>query len=160
MTVAVEGQDDFGLKELSLHYSVNGAAEKTVSLLKSPGLKTASGSTTISLEDFKLSPGDLVSLYATSRDAHCSSPVPICSSCRPSLSRRRYSQSQESGGGAGGGDQDDNKISEREKEIIAATWNQIKDRSGDKSAATENAGFLSGVQSKLRDQAKSIIGTA
>jgi hypothetical protein len=48
---------------------------------------------------------------------------------------RRYSQSQESGGMGAGGDQDDNKISEREKEIIAATWNQIKDTSGDKAAA-------------------------
>ena len=56
----------------------------------------------------------------------------------------------------GGGDQDDNRISEREKEIIAATWNQIKDTSGDKAAAAENAGFLSGVQSKLRDQAHSL----
>ena len=70
VTVAVEGQDDFGLNELSLHYSVNGDAEKTVPLLTSKGLKTASGTTTIALEDFKLSPGDLVSLYATSRDAH------------------------------------------------------------------------------------------
>jgi hypothetical protein len=69
---------------------------------------------------------------------------------------RRYSQSQESGMGGAGGQQDDNKISEREKEIIAATWNQIKDTSGDKAAAAQNAGFLSGVQSKLRDQAHSL----
>ena len=74
VTVAVEGQDDFGLNDLSLHYSVNGDAEKTVSLLKSKGLQTASGTTTIALEDFKLSPGDLVSLYATSRDAHSAGP--------------------------------------------------------------------------------------
>jgi hypothetical protein len=155
VTVAAEGQDDFGLKELSLHYSVNGAAEKTVSLLKSPGLKTASGSTTISLEDFKLSPGDLVSLYATSRDAHSTTRTDMFF-VQAEPFERRYSQSQESGGGGGGGDQDDNKISEREKEIIAATWNQIKDSSGDRSLASENAGFLSGVQSKLRDQAHSL----
>jgi hypothetical protein len=155
VTVAVEGQDDFGLNELSLHYSVNGDAEKTVSLLKGKGLKTASGSTTISLEDFKLSPGDLVSLYATSRDAHSIARTDMFF-VQAEPFERRYSQSQESGGGMAGGDQDDNKISEREKEIIAATWNQIKDTSGDKSAAVENAGFLSGVQSKLRDQAHSL----
>jgi hypothetical protein len=154
--VAVEGQDDFGLNELSLHYSVNGDAEKTVSLLKSKGLKTASGSTTIALEDFKLSPGDLVSLYATSRDAHSTARTDMFF-VQAEPFERRYSQSQESGGmGGAGGDQDDNKISEREKEIIAATWNQIKDTSGDKAAAAENAGFLSGVQSKLRDQAHSL----
>jgi hypothetical protein len=156
VTVAVEGQDDFGLNELSLHYSVNGDAEKTVSLLKSKGLKTASGSTTISLEDFKLSPGDLVSLYATSRDAHSVARTDMFF-VQAEPFERRYSQSQESGSmGGAGSQQDDNKISEREKEIIAATWNQIKDTSGDKAAAAENAGFLSGVQSKLRDQAHSL----
>ena len=155
VTVAVEGQDDFGLNELSLHYSVNGDAEKTVSLLKSKGLKTASGSTTIALEDFKLSPGDLVSLYATSRDAHSIARTDMFF-VQAEPFERRYSQSQESAGMGAGGQQDDNKISEREKEIIAATWNQIKDTSGDKSAAAENAGFLSGIQSKLRDQAHSL----
>ena len=155
VTVAVEGQDDFGLNELSLHYSVNGDAEKTVSLLKSKGLKIASGSATIALEDFKLSPGDLVSLYATSRDAHSIARTDMFF-VQAEPFERRYSQSQESAGMGAGGQQDDNRISEREKEIIAATWNQIKDTSGDKSAAAENAGFLSGVQSKLRDQAHSL----
>jgi hypothetical protein len=152
VTVAVEGQDDFGLNELSLHYSVNGDAEKTVSLLKGKGLKTASGSATIALEDFKLSPGDLVSLYAISRDAHSLARTDMLF-VQAEPFERRYSQAQ---AGTGGGDQDDNRISEREKEIIAATWNQIKDTSGDKAAAAENAGFLSGVQSKLRDQAHSL----
>ena len=155
VTVAVEGQDDFGLNELSLHYSVNGDAEKTVSFLKAKGLKSAAGSTTIALEDFKLSPGDLVSLYATSRDAHSIARTDMFF-VQAEPFERRYSQSQESGMGGAGGQQEDNKISEREKEIIAATWNQIKDTSGDKSSAAENAGFLSGIQSKLRDQAHSL----
>ncbi|MGA3044784.1 MAG: DUF4175 family protein, partial [Bryobacteraceae bacterium] len=155
VTVSVEGQDDFGLNELSLHYSVNGDAEKTVPLLKSRGLRTASGSTTIALEEFKLSPGDLVSLYATSRDAHSVARTDMFF-VQAEPFERRYSQSQESGMGGAGGQQEDNKISEREKEIIAATWNQIKDTSGDKAAAAENAGFLAGVQSKLRDQAHSL----
>jgi hypothetical protein len=155
VTVAVEGQDDFGLNELTLHYSVNGDAEKTVPLLKSKGLRTASGSSTIALEDYKLSPGDLISLYATSRDAHSIARTDMFF-IQAEPFERRYSQSQESGGMGAGGDQDNNKISEREKEIIAATWNQIKDTSGDKAAASENAGFLSGVQSKLRDQAHSL----
>jgi hypothetical protein len=155
VTVAVEGSDDFGLEDLSLHYSVNGDAEKTVSMLKNKGAKSASGSTLIALEDFKLAPGDLVSLYATSRDSHSTARTDMFF-VQAEPFERRYSQSQESPGG-GGGDQDNNdKISEREKEIIAATWNQIKDTSGDKSTASENAGFLAGVQSKLRDQAHSL----
>jgi len=37
-------------------------------LLKQKGAREADGSTTISLEDFKLVPGDLVSVYATAKD--------------------------------------------------------------------------------------------
>jgi len=155
VTVAVEGQDDFGLSELSLHYSVNGEPEKTVPLLGSKGAKTASGSTTIALEDFKLSPGDLISMYATSRDAHSTARTDMVF-VQAEPFERRYSQSQESAGMGGGGQDDDNRISEREKEIIAATWNQIKDTTGDKAAAAGNAAFLSNVQSKLRDQARSL----
>jgi hypothetical protein len=155
VTVSVEGTDDFGLNELSLHYSVNGGPEKTISMLKNKGQKSASGSTTIALEDFKLTPGDLVSLYAMSRDAHTTARTDMIF-VQTEPFERSYSQSQESGGMSGGGDQDENRTSEREKEIIAATWNQIKDTTGDKSAEAENAGFLSGVQSKLRDQAHSL----
>jgi hypothetical protein len=154
VTVGVEGQDDFGLTDLSLHYSVNGGPEKSVSLLNRQGAKSAAGATTIALEDYHLSPGDLVSMYATSRDARTTSRTDMFF-IQTEPFEREYSQSQESGGGAGG-DQDENRISQREKEIIAATWNQIKDTSGDGSAAASNAAFLSGVQSKLRDQARSL----
>ena len=57
MTVAVKAQDEFGLKDLDLHYSVNGGPENTVRLLKQPGDKQASGSSVLALEDFKLVPG-------------------------------------------------------------------------------------------------------
>ena len=82
-------------------------------------------------------------------------PAPIWSSCRPNRSSAA-TRNRRNPAGMGGGEQDDNKISEREKEIIAATWNQIKDTSGRQGRGTENAGFLSGVQSKLRDQAHSL----
>src|SRR5947209_4763668 len=71
---------------------------------------------------------------------------------------RNYSQSQQMGGGGGGGgeEEDGSGISKRQKEIISATWNQLKDRSGDKAGAADNARFLAGVQSKLKDQAASM----
>src|SRR5262249_25563124 len=67
VTVAVDAKDDFGLKDVTLHYAVNGGPEKAVNLLKAPGVRTASGSTTIALEDFKVQPGDVVSVYATAK---------------------------------------------------------------------------------------------
>ncbi len=65
VTVTAKATDEYGLNGVALHYSVNGGPETTVDLLKQKGAKQADGSTTISLEDFKLVPGDLVSVYAT-----------------------------------------------------------------------------------------------
>jgi len=160
VTVSAKADDPFGLTEFSLHYAVNGGPEQTVNLLKQSGAKTGDGSTTISLENFKVVPGDIVSLYATAKDAHVESHTDVFF-IQAEPFEREFSQSQQSagggGGGAGGGNAAD-EISQREKEIIAATWKQSD---GDKDAAqkaTENAKFLSGVQSKLRDQALSLAG--
>src|SRR5437764_13086405 len=55
VTVAVEASDDFGLRDVSLHYSVNGGQEKTVPVLSAKGAKNVDGSTTIALEDYQMS---------------------------------------------------------------------------------------------------------
>ena len=55
-----------------------------------------------------------------------------------------------------GGDQND--ISQREKEIIAATWKQQTDKTATPQKAADTAKFLSQVQSTLRDQALSLAG--
>ena len=54
-----------------------------------------------------------------------------------------------------GGEQEQ-QISEREKEIIAATFNQLKADAKTKAAAAENGKYLAEVQAKLRDQAQSL----
>ncbi|MBZ5661676.1 MAG: DUF4175 domain-containing protein [Acidobacteriia bacterium] len=159
VTVAVKADDEFGLSEMTLHYSVNGEAEKTIDLLKQKGVKQADGSTTISLEDFKLVPGDVVSLYAIAKDARAESRTDI-SFIQADPFEREFSQSQAGGGGGGGGggQQDQNDISQREEEIIAETWKHRGDKTATAQAAAEAAKFLSGVQSKLGDQAKSLAG--
>ena len=154
VTVGVKAADDFGLKDVHLHYSVNGGPDRDVSLLAVPNAKNADGSHTLSLEDFKLAPGDLVSLYATARDGHAESRTDI-SFIQVDPFEREFSQSQQSGsGGAGGGGSgnDQTEISKREKELIAATWKQ----QGNKQATAKDAAvagqFLSDAQQKLRDQ--------
>jgi hypothetical protein len=160
VTVAVKADDEFGLYDLTLHYSVNGGAEQKVDLLNQKGVKQADGSTTISLENFKLVPGDVVSLYATAKDSRTESRTDI-SFIQADPFEREFSQSQQAGGGGGGGgggQQDPSDISQREKEIIAETWKHQGDKKAAPQAAAEAAKFLSGVQSKLRDQAKSLAG--
>src|ERR1019366_7664472 len=153
VTVQVDAKDDFGLKSVELHYSVNGAPEKIVAM--PVGGKTASGTSTIALEDFKVEPGDVVSMYALAKDARTKTITDIYF-IEVQPFERNYTQSQQAGGdGGGGGEEDQSQISRRQKEIIAATWNQLKG-AGAKGTDAENAAFLASVQSKLRDQAKSL----
>jgi len=158
VTVQVEAKDDFGLKDVALHYSVNGGAEKTVSMLPAKDARNASGATIIALEDFKVEPGDIVSLYATAKDARATSNTDMFF-IEAQPFERNYSQSQQEGGDGGGDDSgqggQQSQISQRQKEIVTATWNQLKG-SGARGSDAENAAFLSSVQSKLRDQAKSL----
>jgi hypothetical protein len=160
VTVTVNADGEFGLNDVALHYSVNGSAEKTVNLLKEKGVKNVDNSTTIALEDFKLVPGDVVSIYATAKDARSESRTDMYF-IQADPFERQFSQSQAGGGMGGGGSfgqgaQTD--ISQREKEIIAATWKQKgdTDKKSSKQEAAENGKFLSGVQAKLRDQALSL----
>jgi hypothetical protein len=154
VTVGVKAADQFGLNEVHLHYSVNGGPDRDVSLLKGPGVKDADGSYTLRLEDFKLVPGDLVSVYATARDGHAEARTEI-SFIQADPFEREFSQSQQSGGGGGGGGGGQNnqtEISKREKELIAATWKQQNDKTATPKDASVAGQFLSDAQQKLRDQ--------
>jgi hypothetical protein len=143
---------------VSLHYSVNGGPDQEVNLLKQPGAKDASGSSTLSLEDFKLQPGDVVSLYATAKDNHAEAKTDI-SFIQVDPFEREFSQSQQSGGGGGGGGgggnraQNQTDISKREKELIAATWKQINSKGVTPEAAAATGKLLSEAQMTLKDQA-------
>ena len=109
VTVVVEGQDDFGLREMTLHYTVNGGEEKTVQLLKQPGARKAEGQTLITLEDYKMVPGDLIGIYATAKDAsHTAKTDMFFIEAVPF--EYNFTQSQESGGGGGGGQQNPGSI--------------------------------------------------
>ena len=156
VNVAVEANDDFALQGVELHYSVNGGAEKVVAIPNSKGVKNAGGKTLIALEDFKMEPGDVVAMYASAKDARNTSRTDMLF-LEAQPFERNYSQSQQGGGGGGGGgDMQDqqSEISQRQKEIIAATWNEL--RGNAKDTAAENARFLADVQTKLKDQAKSL----
>ena len=56
----------------------------------------------ISLEDLKLTPGDVIAVYATARDGHSQAQTDI-SFIQVDPFEREFSQSQQAGGGGGGG---------------------------------------------------------
>ena len=156
VTVGVKAGADFGLTHVSLHYSVNGGDEQTVNILKQPGAKDAGGNATLNLEDFKLQPGDVVSLYATAKDAHAETKTEI-SFIQVDPFEREFSQSQQSGGGGGGGgggqQQGQTDIARREKELIEATWKQVNDKKATPEQSAATGKLLSEAQVKLREQA-------
>lgn len=156
VTVGVKAGADFGLTHVSLHYSVNGGAEQTVNILKHPGAKDAGGSATLSLEDFKLQPGDVVSLYATAKDNHAEAKTDI-SFIQVDPFEREFSQSQQSGGGGGGGgaggQNNQGDITRREKELIAGTWKEINAKNVTREQAAATGKLLSEAQATLKQQA-------
>ncbi|HEX3685491.1 MAG TPA: hypothetical protein VHU83_23355 [Bryobacteraceae bacterium] len=151
--VTVEAADDFGVEGLELRYAVNGGPEQVVPLLKPKGAKQAQGATTLYFESLKVQPGDLVSFYATARDANTTSRTDMFFAQAEPFDFK-FSQSQQAGG-MGGGAQD-NDISERQKQIIAATWNETRDAAPDPLTLKEHARFLSDLESKLGEQSKTL----
>ena len=160
VTVTAKAVGDYTLKGVELHYSVNGGAETAVEVLRQKGENHADGSTTLSLEDFKLVPGDLVSVYATAKDANAEAHTDMMF-IQAEPFEREFSQSQQSGGGGGGGGgQGDQyaQISMREKEIISATFKQQAEKNSTQQQAADIAKLLFQSQSTLRDQAVSLSG--
>ena len=151
VTLEVTAQDQFGLNDLRLHYSVNGGPSREISLLKSHGTKSANGSYTLPLEEYRLVPGDLASYYATARNGHSETRTDI-NFIQVEPFEREFSQSQQSGGGGGGSANNQMEISRREKELIAATWKQQNDKAASPKEASAAGQFLSDAQQKLREQ--------
>lgn len=155
VTLAASAEDDFALTSLELKYTVNGGEEKTLNLLDRKGTKSANGQKMIELEAYKLAPGDVVSVYAVAKDARNTTQTDIYF-LEAQPFEREYSQSQQAGGEGQGGGQPEEQISQRQKEIIAATWNQTRGGARAKSQAAEDAKFLTEVQTKLSSQAKTL----
>jgi len=150
--VAVDASDDFGLEAVAIHYSVNGGPERTVAVDASRGARSSTGKTTLYLENFNLVPGDVVSVYASARDAvHTAKTDIFFIQAEPF--ERNYTQEQ-SAGSMGNGQEDDNHPSEHQKEVIAATWNALK--GDDSHTDADNGRFISGVENKLAAQARSL----
>jgi hypothetical protein len=159
VTVAAKATGEYGLNDVALHYSINGGAEISVDVLHKKGEKQADGFTTLALENFKLVPGDLVSVYATAKDGNAEAHTDMMF-IQADPFEREFSQSQVSGGGGGGGGggQGDPsaEISQREKEIISATFKQHGDKNSTAQQAADIAKLLSESQATLREQAVSL----
>ncbi len=152
--VEAEAEDDYGIRDVRLLFSVNGEPEESVDLEIGRYPRNTTTSTTLYLEDFNLLPGDFISYYAKARDARSEAVTDIYF-LEILPYDREYSQSQQSGGAAGG--EEDLRLAKFQKEIIAATFNIVRDRQKlSQGELEEDIQTVAQMQEQLRLQAVTI----
>ncbi len=108
-----------------------------------------------------LEPGDVISYYAVAEDRGREVQTDLFF-IEVQPFNRNFSQAQGGGGGGGGGQQQQDEISRRQKEILVATWNLIKERSEETSSYLDeqqlhdNAQMLADLQRTLAEQARTL----
>src|SRR5690606_33339089 len=110
----------------------------------------------------RLEPGDLISYYVVAEDRGRSAESDLYF-IEVQPFERRFSQGSQAGGGGGGGaggEQDE--IPRRQREILVATWNLIRERDEEQSSfldeqqLNDNAQMLAEVQRTLAEQARTL----
>jgi hypothetical protein len=164
--VEAKADDDFGVKNLELVYSVNGGPEQKVRLFDGQKrMPEVSAGHTFYLEELSLKPGDSISYYARATDNDSVAGAKPATSdmyfvkIRPLSKDFKQAQSQAQGGGGGGGQQqNEGNLSEQQRRIIAATFNVERDRkklTADK--LRENTTVVALAQKKLREQVEELL---
>jgi len=129
--------DDYGIAELTLFYSVNGTEEQSVGLLSSGSraLAEVSGTHTLYLEEWDVEAGDIVSYYAVARDNRPGGTGREVTSdiyfiqVRPfRIDFREAQQAAPPPGAQAGQQQREEALSRLQREVIAATFNLERDR--------------------------------
>jgi hypothetical protein len=162
--VSVRADDDFGVRSMELVYSVNGGPEQKVPLLGGRPLKEVTAGHTFYLEELDLEPGDFVSYYARATDNDAVGGAKTVTSdlyflqIRPFVKEFMPAQSMAGGGGGGGANTQVDALSQQQRQIIAATFNVVRDRrtySADRFK--ENMTLLAVAQGRLREQVEGLV---
>ena len=164
--VRIRAEDDFRLRDVSLHYSVNGGAWQAVPV--GGGAKSSEGEPVLDLEqlgatqaksaDKRLEPGDLVSYYAVAKDRKQAAQTDLFM-VQVQPFERRFLQAQSGNNDGGAMADEQGAISERQREILLATWNL--QRSDERGARTQqqledSAKMLAELQATLAQQARTL----
>ena len=166
--VVVRARDDFRLEALELRYAVNGGEWRTQTI--DPRGGDASSLVLLRLEELQqspamaLEPGDVISYYAVARDHHSTVQTDLFL-IQVQPFDRRYTQSQAAGGGGGGGGggEQEGRISDRQREILMATFNlsrAVENGTQDEARVQDNATLLADLQRTLAEQARSLVERA
>lgn len=162
--VHIQAEDDFKLRDVSLLYSVNGGEWKKMPV--GGGARRSENQELLSMEELgqkasqtrRLEPGDLVSYYAVAKDRKQTVQTDLFM-VQVQPFERTFKQGQGGGGGGGGMADEQGAISERQREILLATWNL--QRSDERNARSrdqleDSARMLAEFQTTLATQARTL----
>jgi len=160
--VEVQAEDDFGIRDLELVYSVNGGPEETVMLFGGrTRLPEVTAGHTFYVEELGVEPGDSVSYYARAHDDSGGQSEPVSSDLyflRIRPFQRDFRQAQSQGGGGGGGGGQVEALSEQQRQIISATFNVQRDRRSYSAERLRESTTVVGLsQSSLREQVEGLL---
>lgn len=164
-SIEARADDDFGVRQLQLVYSVNGGPEQVKMLADSRTrpLPEVSAAHTFYLEELKLQPGDSVSYYARAIDNDSiRGGKPVSSDLYFIRIRKldeQFKSAMSAGGGGGGGGMQVDALSQQQREIISATHNIVRDKKTMTAAkARESLVVVALSQAKLREQVEGLVG--
>ncbi|HSJ65743.1 MAG TPA: DUF4175 family protein [Gemmatimonadaceae bacterium] len=130
--IEAESNDDYGVRTMELVYTVNGGEPQVAPLVRGGRRASTTAGHTLFLEEMSLAPGDLIAYHVRATDGAPGRTEPARSdiyflNVRPF--GRDYRQAEAGGGGGGGGGETSPQgLSRQQREIVAATFNVIRDR--------------------------------
>lgn len=162
--VHIQAEDDFRLRDVSLLYSVNGGEWQKMPV--GGGARRSENEQLLSMEELgqkaadtqRLVPGDLVSYYAVAKDRKQTVQTDLFM-VQVQPFERTFKQGQGGGGGGGGMSDEQGAISERQREILLATWNlQRSDERNNRTREQleDSARMLADLQTTLATQARTL----
>ncbi|MHB1326777.1 MAG: DUF4175 family protein [Gemmatimonadales bacterium] len=155
VTAQVEAFDDFGVRRLLLHVSVNGAAPTTRVLTDTTAraLRDVAAAHTFFLEEWSLKPGDLISYHAEAIDGAGQAGVSDMYFLEIRPFDRTYREAEQSGmPGGGGGGEDPDGLAERQRLVVVGTFNVTSDSAGDARSYRENVTTLAIGEGRIRQE--------
>jgi hypothetical protein len=159
--VAIEARadDDYGIEQFDLVYSVRGGAEQVVPFPGPRGVQGRSGTQVLYAEDLNVRPGDFISYYARARDTGRGRRSAEARSDIFFLEVKSFeeefvaAQSQASGGASG---RQIEELVAAQKEIIIATWKL--DRRAAAGASEQDIRAIARAQAELRARVEQGLG--
>jgi hypothetical protein len=159
--VAIEARadDDYGIEQFDLVYSVRGGAEQARPFPGPRGVQGRSGTQVLYAEDLGVQPGDFIAYYARARDTGRGRRSAEARSDIFFLEVKSFEEefvaAQSQAGGGASGRQIEELVS-AQKEIIIATWKL--DRRSAAGASEQDIRAVARAQAELRARVEQALG--